>query len=84
MKFELERESKWNNLKDEMEVTYWIKIDGRFTDLSRTYEDAMKRWQILKDKYQPHTKEIIGVIEVDEEAIQPISETLLTEEVNGN
>lgn len=82
MKFELEREAKWNTLKEETEVTYWIKVDGRYVQLCRTYEDALAKWEIIKAKYQPETKEIIGVLEVEEEAIQPIVETLKTEVIN--
>lgn len=84
MKFELEREAKWNSLKEETEVTYWIKVDGKYVQLCRTYEDALAKWEILKAKYEPPTKEIIGVLEVEEEAIQPIVETLKTEEINAN
>ena len=84
MKFELEREAKWSTLKQETEVTYWIKVDGKYVELSRTYEDALAKWEILKANYAPETKEIIAVLEVDEEAIKPIVETLKTEEVNEN
>jgi len=82
MKFELEREAKWNSLKEETEVTYWIKVDGRYVQLCRTYEDALAKWEILKAKYEHPSKEIIGVIEVEEEAIKPIVETLKTEVIN--
>ena len=84
MKFELEREAKWNSLKEETEVTYWIRVDGKYVQLCRTYEDALAKWEILKAKYEHPTKEIIGVLEVEEEAIQPIVETLKTEEINAN
>lgn len=83
MKFELEKESKWNSIREEMDVTYWIKVDGRYLELCRNVEDAMKKWDILKERYRPQTKEIVGVIEVDEEAILPIQEVLKTEEVYG-
>jgi hypothetical protein len=84
MKFELEREAKWSTLKQETEVTYWIKVDGKYVELSRTYEDALAKWENLKAKYQPANKKIIEVLEVDEEDIKPIVETLKTEEVNEN
>lgn len=84
MKFELEREAKWNSYKQETEVTYWIKVDGRYVQLCRTYEDALEKWEILKLKYEPETKKIIEVLEVEEEAIQPIVETLKIEEINEN
>jgi len=84
MKFELEREAKWNSIKQDTEIIYWIKVDGKYVELSRTYEDALAKWENIKAKYAPETKEIIGVIEVDEEDIKPIVETLKTEEVNEN
>ena len=84
MKFELEREAKWNSYKQETEVTYWIKVDGRYVQLCRTYEDALEKWEILKAKYEAETKKVIEVLEVDEDAIQPIVETLKTEEINEN
>ena len=84
MKFELEREAKWNSYKQETEVTYWIKVDGRYVQLCRTYEDALEKWEILKAKYEAETKKVIEVLEVDEEDIKPIVETLKTEEINEN
>lgn len=83
MKFEIQRESKWNSVKSEIESTYWLMVDGHYVELYANLEHALERFEVLKAKYRHPEKVVIDMFEVDAEIpVEPITVTIKQEVVN--
>ena len=62
MKFQLEKETKWECGKS---VTkYWILVDGKHVDLASDEEKALELYENVKANYVGSSKELIKEEEI--------------------
>lgn len=81
MKFELEQETKWDIAKQESVSTYWVKVDGRYIDLSTDYDTAVKKYKKVKENYLAECKKVLITEEVEEKLpIPDVTKLLILKE----
>ena len=62
MKFQLEKETKWECGKS---VTkYWVKVDEKYIDLTHDEEKALELYENVKANYVGSSKELVKEEEI--------------------
>jgi hypothetical protein len=66
IRFAIEKDVKWDAIKQKSITTYWVKANGEYLALAESEEKALELFEVAKQNYQPPVKSIL----IKEETIE--------------